>query len=143
VSDIKEISERIAALHEEKAKLEKELYKEFAEFGIKALPELRDKHGFTEDAAKLDVLIAEIRDKGAYEAALLEEKERREKEEEERILKLTCFSCHTVNIDDSVYCENCGVKLGEPPREYCKNCGTMNQPTLKYCGECGTKLDEA
>ena len=137
-----DIDERIAALKEEVAGLEEERFKAFAEFGEKAFPEIRKKEGFSEIAEKIDALTVEIDAKGEQEKELLAEQERLEQEEKERILKCTCYSCQYVNTEDAVFCENCGAKLGEPPREYCKNCGTMNQPTLKFCGECGTKLDE-
>ena len=137
-----DINERIEVLKEETVKLEEDRSKALAEFGEKALEELRGKKGFAEDAAKIDEITENIAAKGEEEKALLEEKKKLEEEEKERIFKLTCFSCQLVNADGAMFCENCGSKLGEPPREYCMICGTMNQPTLKFCGECGTKLDE-
>lgn len=135
-----DINERIAALKEEVVKLEEEKFKAFAEFGEKALDELRGKKEFAEDAAKLDEIIAGINAKGEEEAALMVEKEKLEAEERERLMKLTCFSCHKVNPDGAVFCENCGSKLGDPPKEYCKNCGFLNQPGMEFCGKCGNKL---
>ena len=54
----------------------------------------------------------------------------------------TCFYCKTLNADDAVFCEECGKRLGEKPREYCEACATMNNPGQKFCGECGAKLKE-
>jgi len=139
---VSDINEQLTALKEEVARLEEERYKALMEFGEKALPELRGKADFSEDAAKLDELEASIKAKGEEEIALLAEKEKQEAEERERILKLTCFSCNIVNPEGAMFCENCGSKLGEPPREYCKNCGFMNQPGMMFCGKCGSKLDE-
>ena len=64
------------------------------------------------------------------------------KEKSERIAKLTCNKCRKVNSDESMFCEECGHKLGEIPREYCNTCGKMNMQDMKFCGECGTKLGE-
>ena len=137
-----DVNERLAALKEDVTKLEEEKVTALAGFGEKALPELRDKKGFSEEAAKIDEIIASISAKGEEEKALLEEKEKQEAEERERLMKITCFSCQTVNPDGAVFCENCGAKLGDPPKEYCKKCGFLNQPGMEYCGKCGNKLGE-
>ena len=55
----------------------------------------------------------------------------------------TCFYCKTINADDAAFCEECGKRLGEKPREYCEACGTVNSPGQKFCGECGAKLVES
>ena len=137
-----DINEQINALQEEKAKLAEDKIKALAEFGEKALAELRDKKDYSEDVAKIDKITAEIEAKDKKETSLLAEKEKQEKEEKERIMKLTCFSCNTVNPDGAVFCENCGAKLGEPPKEYCKSCNFMNQTGMAFCGKCGAKLGE-
>jgi len=54
----------------------------------------------------------------------------------------TCFYCKTINADDAAFCEECGKRLGEKPREYCEACGTVNNPGQKFCGECGAKLKD-
>ena len=54
----------------------------------------------------------------------------------------TCFFCKTTNADGAVFCEECGKRLGEKPKEYCDSCGTMNRPGQKFCGECGKRLPE-
>ena len=137
-----DINERIEALKEEVAQLEIDKAAALAEFGEKALPELRGKKGFSEDAEKIDSLMAEIEAKGEEETALLEEKEKLEEEEREKLMKRTCFSCNNVNPEDAAFCENCGSKLGEPPAEYCKACKFMNQPGMAFCGKCGAKLGD-
>jgi len=139
---VSDINERIEALKEEVAQLEIDKVAALAEFGEKAISELRDKKGFAEDAEKIDAIMAEIDAKGEEEKALLEEKEKLEEEEKEKLMKRTCFSCNTVNPEDAAFCENCGSKLGEPPKEYCKACGFMNQPDMAFCGKCGSKLGE-
>ena len=58
-----------------------------------------------------------------------------------QLTALTCFSCKMVNPEGSRFCEGCGAKLGEPPKEYCRACSTMNNPGQKFCGECGAKLE--
>ena len=137
-----DINEQLAALKEDVVKLEEEKFKAFAEFGEKALPELKDNKDFTNDAAKINKIIESINKKGEEEAALLVEKEKQEAAERERLMKLTCFACHTVNPDGAVFCENCGAKLGDPPKEYCKKCGFLNQPGMEFCGKCGNKLGD-
>ena len=129
------IIEKIAALKEEAAKLEEERKAAFAEFGEKAFPKLKDKTEFADDVAKIEKIDEELN-------ALSAEKEKLELEEKEKMAKLTCFSCKTVNPEDAAFCENCGMKLGEPPREYCEKCGTMNEPHMKFCFECGSKLED-
>lgn len=137
-----DINEKLAALKEEVIQLEEEKFKAFADFGEKALPELRDKKEFSEEAARIDEIIAGISAKGEEETALLLEQEKFEAEERERIMKLTCFSCHKINPDGAVFCENCGAKLGDPPKEYCKKCGFLNQQGMEFCGKCGNKLGD-
>ena len=138
-----EIDNTIAAVKEEITALEKKLTEAYTELGEKALPELREKDGFKEAAAAIDGIAKEIEEKKEKTEALLIEKRDLEKKERERIAKCTCHSCRMVNPDDAKFCESCGAKLGELPREYCEECGTMNQPGLKFCGECGNKLKEA
>ena len=133
----------LAAIAGEMAALEAKRLKAFADIGEKALPELRGGPEYAGLAAAVDAIDADIAALKQREADALAEKERRDKEEKERIAKLTCFSCKTVNVDGSKFCESCGAKLGVPPREYCASCGTMNRPNMKFCGECGKKLADA
>lgn len=114
-----------------------------AEIGEKAIPELRDRPEFSESAAKLDDVAENLEALRLRAAKLQEEKALREKEERERLARCTCVICRTVNPDGAKFCEECGAKVGELPREYCRSCGTMNQSGMKFCGECGTKLDAA
>ena len=58
-----------------------------------------------------------------------------------QLIALTCFACNMVNPEGSRFCEVCGAKLGEPPKEYCRACNTTNRPGQKFCGECGAKLE--
>jgi len=139
---VADINEKLAALTEEVIKLEEEKFKALAAFGEKALPELKDNKDFSKDAEKINEIIVKISAKAKEETALLEEKEKLEAAERERIMKLTCFACHTVNPDGAVFCENCGAKLGDPPKEYCKKCGFLNQPGMEFCGKCGNKLGD-
>ena len=143
MADLNDIVGRLAAVKDEKAALEAKRREALAEFGELALPELRGNADFAGPAAKIDGIDAEASALNEKEAALLAEQERLELEEKERIEKLTCFYCKAVSPDGARFCENCGAKLGDPPREYCRNCKTMNQPEMKFCGECGRKLDEA
>jgi len=144
--------EDILKVRVEKAALIGKRIEALATFGEMALPELADKPEFAGQVEKVESFTAEISaleekeaalqaEKELREAALRAEMERKEREERERIARLTCYKCKTVNPDDARFCEKCGSKLGDPPREYCKNCGLMNQPGMKFCGECGNKLE--
>ena len=114
----------------------------FMEIGELAIPDLRGKAKYSEQVEKLDDIKAKIEELNERETTLLAEKAAYEKAERERLAKVTCFKCGKVNPDDAKFCEGCGGKLGELPREYCKKCGTINHPNLKFCGECGNKLDD-
>ena len=133
---------RLAAVGKELAELKERRLEVLAEIGEKALPELKDKEGFADLAASVADIDDRTDDLRRQEEELLEEKARREKEEKERIAKLTCYVCKKVNQEGSRFCEECGAKLGEPPREYCRACCTMNLPQMKFCGECGAKLGD-
>jgi len=104
-----------------------------AELGKKVLPEL------PEDSAHAS-LAAEIKKLGNKMAKMRKEQASLDAEYKQQLVALTCYSCKTLNPSGSRFCEECGGKLGEPPREYCKACNTMNSPNLKFCGECGVKL---
>ena len=142
MSENNNFDELISEALEEAASVKNRRMQILQEIGEKAIPEIRGNLNF----AALIVMLEE-NEKQSNEIqeniiVLREEKERFEREEQERIAKLTCYYCKRVNKDSSRFCEECGAKLGEPPREYCTSCKTMNLPHMKYCGECGTKLAE-
>ena len=114
----------------------------FSELGERALPELRDKPAYAGLAAEIAGLEARAGELLARRGELLAEKEALEREEKAKLALRTCFVCKAVNPEGARFCEECGAKLGEPPREYCTACGTMNQPSMKFCGECGARLVE-
>lgn len=132
--------DKLQAIAGEISELETSRQTLLSEIGEKILPELAGRPEFAELTAKLNGIAKHIDELKRQEAELLEEKARREKEEKERLMKRTCFRCKAVNPEGSKFCEECGAKLGEPPREYCKICGTMNPDGMKFCGECGAKL---
>ena len=143
MSDLHTVNDRLSAITDKMKVLEQQRLSVLAEIGEKALPELCDKPEYADLAAKVNEAAEKIVDLKQQQAALLAEKKQAEKEERERVLKLTCFACKTVNPEGARFCEECGGKLGEPPREYCKTCGMLNGPTMKFCGECGARLDAA
>lgn len=143
MTELHMVVERLSAVADEMTVLEQQRISILVEIGEKALPEFRDKPEFADLAAKANETTQRLTDLKTQEAALLAEKEQAEKEERERILKLICFACKTVNPEGAKFCEECGGKLGEPPREYCTACGTMNGIGVKFCGECGARLGEA
>ena len=140
MADLLIYEEKLSAMANEISALETSRLMALAEIGEKALAEICDKPDFAELREKFDGIEGRIKELKQQEAALLEEKTRFEKEEKERLIRRTCFTCKAVNPEGSRFCEECGAKLGELPREYCKNCGTVNPAGMKFCGECGSKL---
>src|SRR5262249_52445613 len=49
---------------------------------------------------------------------------------------MKCPKCHTENLPDSAFCEECSAPL-EPA---CPTCGTGNRPTAKFCRKCRAAL---
>jgi RNA polymerase subunit RPABC4/transcription elongation factor Spt4 len=48
--------------------------------------------------------------------------------------RVPCASCGAMNPATSLFCNQCGTKLG------CPNCGTINRPESKFCRQCGSSL---
>jgi len=129
--DLKTKTEEIDAQISESERLVSELY---SELGKKLFLELGDE---SEQAP----LVAKIKDINAKLEALHLERANLEEEYNKNLAARTCFVCKYVNPEDARFCEECGTRLGAPPREYCKACNTMNKPGQKFCGECGTRLE--
>jgi len=123
-----EIAGKITELEQSELKL-------YAELGKKLLPTLADDSENGE-------LVSNIKETGEKLTALRREQSDLEIEKNRHIAELTCFTCKTVNTEGSTFCEECGAKLGEKPKEYCEACGTMNRQGQKFCGECGAKLGD-
>jgi membrane protease subunit (stomatin/prohibitin family) len=134
--------EQLAVLKDEIAALEKKQLSAYAELGKLAFSEMKGKPAFAEPAAEIEEIEVSLKTLHDQETELLTEQAKCEKEEKERIARFTCISCKTVNPEDAKFCENCGTKVGELPREYCQECATLNHPGLKFCGECGAKLSD-
>ena len=107
----------------------------YAELGKELYPALAEGE-YAELSGKIKTAEANL-------AALSGERAAMESEYRRLTEKATCFKCKTINADDAVFCEECGSRLGEKPREYCESCGTMNSPGQKFCGECGAKLKDS
>ena len=123
---LNDIAEQISELKQS----ERQIY---AELGKKLFPEVSGNPEHAEIAAQINEINEKLN-------GFREEQANLQGEYNRRIAALTCYYCKTVNADGSSYCEECGAKLGEKPKEYCESCGTMNHPGQKFCGECGTKL---
>ena len=136
------ITEKIANIKAEIEAAEEKKHIVYAEFVELALPELKNKPAFSEPVEKIEEIISKIKELSESHEAAVAEQAKAEREEKERLIKCTCVVCKTVNPDDARFCESCGGKLGELPREYCEACCTLNPPGLKFCGECGAKLKE-
>ena len=106
----------------------------YTELGRKVLPEL------PEDA--YPELVEQIKTNEIILNGLRNEKSFLEEEYQKIIAASTCFYCNAINAEGSVFCEECGKRLGEKPKEYCETCGTINHPGQKFCGECGARLPE-
>ena len=118
-----QITELTSAIHNAYAELGKELYPMLANGEYAELTE-------------------KIKTAETNLSTLESEKSEMEIEYRRQTENATCFYCKTLNADDAVFCEECGKRLGEKPREYCDVCATMNNPGQKFCGECGAKLKE-
>ena len=134
--------ELLATVAAESAAINSSRLEILAEIGEKALPEIREKADFVDLTAKLDEVEKQAEAIQERTEKIREEKEKYERAEKERLARYTCPACQKVNAEGAGFCEECGHKVGELPREFCKVCCTMNQKGLKFCGECGTKLDE-
>ena len=105
----------------------------YAELGRRLYPELAE-----DEQADL---VLRIKTADEELAGLRKEQTAIETEYSQRVAAATCFYCKTVNAEGAAFCEECGKKLGEKPKEYCEACGMMNRPGQKFCGECGKKLE--
>ena len=134
--------ELLSATNEEAAVIESQRLKILADIGEKVLSEVRGKPEFTDLLVKFGEAEAKAAEIQRRMARLRAEKTAFERAEKERIAKYTCPACRKFNGDGASFCEECGHKIGELPREFCKTCCFTNQPGMKFCGECGTKLAE-
>lgn len=51
---------------------------------------------------------------------------------------MNCYKCNAENIDEAVYCYNCGSRLDG--KVTCKNCGKTVDGNYKFCIYCGSNL---
>ena len=137
-----DIDNQLASMTSEIAATEESRLSALVELGELALPELKGNAEFSDAVTKIEELNAKLSNLKESKVALEAKKLQYEREERERTVLRTCFTCNRINPDGAKFCEGCGSKIGELPREYCKNCGTLNQTTLKFCGECGNKLGD-
>src|SRR5262245_54805912 len=49
---------------------------------------------------------------------------------------MNCPKCHTENLADSAFCEECSAPL----EAACQSCGAGNRPTAKFCRKCRAAL---
>ncbi len=49
---------------------------------------------------------------------------------------MNCPKCQSGNLDDSVFCEECGAAL----EAACPSCGAGNRPAAKFCRKCRAPL---
>lgn len=66
--------------------------------------------------------------------------------------KISCPHCHTMNVADSLFCENCGKQMSAPKTEpkpqpaskpsgvSCPHCHHLNTPGSLFCESCGKKM---
>lgn len=65
-----------------------------------------------------------------------------------KIRKVICPSCGSENVEDSVYCSNCGSHFKDNASakqiaNFCTNCGSENTNDAAYCSNCGNRLNIA
>ncbi|MDR0490422.1 MAG: zinc ribbon domain-containing protein [Oscillospiraceae bacterium] len=133
---LEEMKSRTEEITQQVSEFERTELKLYAELGKKLLPELEESSEHAPLVTKLKVI-------GDRIASLRSECANLEEEYKKSIAERTCYACSFVSPEGARFCEECGAKLGEPPKEYCKACSTMNRPGQKFCGECGAKLEEA
>lgn len=128
-----EMKTRLGEIAGQMTDLEQTEYEAYAELGRVVLPELEGRGTHAE-------IVSRIRETSEKLSALKVETASLEAEQKHRIAAITCYKCNTVSSEGAAFCEECGAKLGEKPKEYCEACGTMNHPGQKFCGECGARL---
>jgi class 3 adenylate cyclase len=52
---------------------------------------------------------------------------------------MQCSQCHTENLADATFCEECAAPL----EAACASCGTGNRPSAKFCRKCRAPLGSA
>ena len=130
-----EIADSLLEIEEQKTAV-------LARLGEKALPGLVDDPDYASFVSEVKDLDAQTVALGVEREDLLVAKERFIREQKEDEARRTCVKCSMVSAEGARFCEECGAKIGDLPREFCKECCTLNHQGLKFCGECGTKLDE-
>src|SRR5512140_1728304 len=51
-------------------------------------------------------------------------------------MRMKCPKCHTENLSDSAFCEECSTPL----EAACPSCGVGNRSTAKFCRKCRVSL---
>src|ERR1700682_4615910 len=49
---------------------------------------------------------------------------------------MLCAKCHNENLDDAIFCAECGANL----ELVCRSCAVSNVPGSKFCRKCGARL---
>lgn len=126
---IEEITAQIAELEQ----IELSLY---TELGRNVMPDIDQDSEHAPFVSKINKVINKI-------VSLRREKNSLNEEYQAQIKACTCLYCDTVNAVGSVFCEECGKRLGEIPPGYCTGCGWKNNPDMNFCGKCGSKLSKS
>ena len=132
LDEIKAKSEEAAAQITE---LEQAEFTFYAELGKAVMPEIAEDSEHAPLVGKINETIEKRAELRRREVSLNEEYQ-------ELIKACTCLYCDRVNSVGSVFCEECGKKLGEIPPGYCTECGWKNDPQMNFCGKCGAKLSQ-
>jgi hypothetical protein len=128
-----QMQNRVTELEEEETDL-------YAKIGKKVFPNIKDSGEYSELVAALTLTKQNLESARQELGQAKEAKEQQERLENERVERLTCPNCGTVNEDGIKFCQECGTKLEAPAKLFCPQCGTQYQKGTRFCGECGSQL---
>lgn len=112
----------------------------YAEIGRKAV-QVYGLETFSETADRLKLIQANLQSAQAKLNATKAENEAAKAKEEAAKAACTCPNCGYENSEGIKFCQECGTKLGVPPKRYCTSCGAELSARIRFCGECGARQE--
>ena len=114
--------------------LAEELLLAYAKIGELAFPEISSLLQYAESSAVVHDVMKRME-------AIRAEQEREELEKALQSGQIICPDCQTVNLEGSLFCGECGIKLSVQVKTLCPHCGASVTEESRFCPECGQKLD--